>query len=40
MFERRWTALDRAAEQLTFDPAKTFARRAAEWMRHREKAEN
>jgi len=30
VFERRWVPLESAAEQLTFEPAKTFARRAAE----------
>jgi len=36
VFERRWVPLEVAAEQLTFEPAKTFARRAAEWVKKSE----
>jgi len=32
VYERQWVPLEAAAEQLTFEPAKTFARRAAEWV--------
>jgi 8-oxo-dGTP pyrophosphatase MutT (NUDIX family) len=32
-FHRLWTPLDTAAERLTFEPAKTFAARAAAWLR-------
>ena len=37
VFELRWTPVPEAAERLTFEPAKTFARRAAEWLRGRSK---
>ena len=33
VFERRWTPLEEAAEYVTFEPAKTFVRRAAEWVK-------
>jgi 8-oxo-dGTP pyrophosphatase MutT (NUDIX family) len=36
VFELRWTPVTSAPEQLTFEPAKTFARRAAEWLSRRE----
>jgi 8-oxo-dGTP pyrophosphatase MutT (NUDIX family) len=33
VYEQRWVPMEAAAEQLTFEPAKTFARRAAEEVR-------
>ena len=32
VFNQLWLPLDDAAEQLTFEPARTFARRAAAWV--------
>jgi 8-oxo-dGTP pyrophosphatase MutT (NUDIX family) len=36
VYERRWVPVESAAEQLTFEPAQTFARRAAEWVKKSE----
>jgi 8-oxo-dGTP pyrophosphatase MutT (NUDIX family) len=35
IFERHWLRLDEAAERLTFEPARTFMRRAARWTAER-----
>ena len=40
VFEPRWTPLAAAADRLSFEPARTFARRAAEWLRRTGAAES
>jgi len=33
VFEHQWTPLEQAAERMSFEPARTFVRRAADWAR-------
>lgn len=33
VFEHQWTPLDQAAERMSFEPARTFVRRAVDWVR-------
>lgn len=37
MFEHEWTPLADAPERLTFEPARSFARRAVRWLAERER---
>ncbi len=36
-FEHEWTPLAAAPERLTFEPARSFARRAVDWLTSRER---
>jgi 8-oxo-dGTP pyrophosphatase MutT (NUDIX family) len=33
VFEHRWTPLEQAAGRMSFEPARTFVRRAVDWVR-------